>query len=104
VVKKFLEDFGESGEEAYRAVGCRDIRRFAGFSKEDDLSNFPLIGEVFEVEGSIEKLGDVFDANRRKFLEDFTRDEVVARASFERKVIDDCLNFGLFESVERGSS
>jgi hypothetical protein len=31
VVEKFLEDFGESGEEAYRAVGCRDIRRFAGF-------------------------------------------------------------------------
>jgi hypothetical protein len=30
-VEKFLEDFGESGEEAYRAVGCRDIRRFAGF-------------------------------------------------------------------------
>jgi hypothetical protein len=30
-VMKFLEDFGESGEEAYRAVGCRDIRRFAGF-------------------------------------------------------------------------
>jgi hypothetical protein len=28
---KFLEDFGESGEEVYRAVGCRDIRRFAGF-------------------------------------------------------------------------
>jgi hypothetical protein len=31
VVVKFLEDFGESGEEAYRVVGCRDIRRFAGF-------------------------------------------------------------------------
>jgi hypothetical protein len=29
--EKFLEDFGESGEEAFRAVGCRDIRRFAGF-------------------------------------------------------------------------
>jgi hypothetical protein len=28
---KFLEDFGESGEEAYRAVGCRDIRRIARF-------------------------------------------------------------------------
>jgi hypothetical protein len=33
-------------------------------------------------------------------LEDFTRDEVVARGSFGRKVVDDCLNFGLFESVE----
>jgi hypothetical protein len=33
-------------------------------------------------------------------LEDFTRDEVVARRSFRRKVVDDCLNFGLFESVE----
>jgi hypothetical protein len=31
VVKKFLEDFGDSGKEAYRAVGCKDIRRFAGF-------------------------------------------------------------------------
>jgi hypothetical protein len=31
VVEKFLKDFGESGEEAYMAVGCRDIRRFAGF-------------------------------------------------------------------------
>jgi hypothetical protein len=30
-VVKFLEDFGESGEEAYRVVGCRGIRRFAGF-------------------------------------------------------------------------
>jgi hypothetical protein len=30
-VVKFLEDFGESGEEAYRVVGCRDIRRFARF-------------------------------------------------------------------------
>jgi hypothetical protein len=30
-VVKFLEDFGESGEEAYRAVRCRDLRRFAGF-------------------------------------------------------------------------
>jgi hypothetical protein len=40
VVEKFLDDFGESGEEAYREVGCRDIR-------------------------DIEKLGDVFDANRR---------------------------------------
>jgi hypothetical protein len=29
VVEKFLKDFGESEEEAYRAVGCRDIRRFA---------------------------------------------------------------------------
>jgi hypothetical protein len=27
VVEEFLEDFGESGE----VVGCRDIRRFAGF-------------------------------------------------------------------------
>jgi hypothetical protein len=35
-------------------------------------------------------------------LEDFTRDEVVARGSFGRKVVDDCLNFGLFESVEGG--
>jgi hypothetical protein len=31
MVEKFLEDIGESGEEAYRAVGCRNIRRFAGF-------------------------------------------------------------------------
>jgi hypothetical protein len=31
LVEKLLEDFGESGEEAYRVVGCRDIRRFAGF-------------------------------------------------------------------------
>jgi hypothetical protein len=35
-------------------------------------------------------------------LEDFTRDEVVARGSFGRKAVDDCLNFGLFESVEGG--
>jgi hypothetical protein len=65
LVEKFLEDVGESGEEAYTAVGCRDIRRFARFKKEDDLSTFPLVGEVSEEEGSIEKLGDVFDANRR---------------------------------------
>jgi hypothetical protein len=31
LVEKFLVDFGESGEEAYRAVGCRGNRRFAGF-------------------------------------------------------------------------
>jgi hypothetical protein len=31
VVQKFLKDFGESGKEAYRAVGCREIRRFARF-------------------------------------------------------------------------
>jgi hypothetical protein len=61
-----------------------------------------LVGEVSKEEGSIEKLGDVFDANRRWFLEDFTRDEVVDRGSFGRKAIDDCLNFGLFESVEGG--
>jgi hypothetical protein len=65
VVEKVLDDFGESGEEAYRAVGCRGIRRFAGFYKGDDLKNFPLVGEISEEEGSIEKLGDVFDANRR---------------------------------------
>jgi hypothetical protein len=35
-------------------------------------------------------------------LEDFTRDEVVARGSFGGEVVDDCLNFGLFESVEWG--
>jgi hypothetical protein len=35
-------------------------------------------------------------------LDYFTRDEVVARGSFGRKVVDDCLNFGLFESVEWG--
>jgi hypothetical protein len=29
--EKFLEDLGESGKKAYKAVGCRDIRRFAGF-------------------------------------------------------------------------
>jgi hypothetical protein len=34
-------------------------------------------------------------------LEDFTRNEV-ARGSFERKVVDDCLNFGLFELVKGG--
>jgi hypothetical protein len=33
VVEKFLEDFGESGQEAYRAVGCRHSRRFAGFKR-----------------------------------------------------------------------
>jgi hypothetical protein len=33
VVEKFLEDFGESGEEAYRAVGCRDIRSLPGFKR-----------------------------------------------------------------------
>jgi hypothetical protein len=27
VVEKFLEDFGDSGEEAYRLVGCRDRNR-----------------------------------------------------------------------------
>jgi hypothetical protein len=37
-------------------------------------------------------------------LEDFTRVEVVARGSFRSKVVDDCLNFRLFESVEGGSS
>jgi hypothetical protein len=31
VVEKFLEDFEESREEAYRAERYRDIRRFAGF-------------------------------------------------------------------------
>jgi hypothetical protein len=35
-------------------------------------------------------------------LEDFTRDEVIARGSFGRKAVDDCLNFGLLESVEWG--
>jgi hypothetical protein len=49
-----------------------------------------LVWEVSGEEGSIEKLGDVFDANRRQLLEDFTRDEVVARESFGREVVDDC--------------
>jgi hypothetical protein len=40
----------------------------------------------------------------RAVLEDFTRDEVVASGSFGRKVFDDCLSFGLFESVEGGSN
>jgi hypothetical protein len=31
VVEKFFEDLGESGEDAYRALGCKDIRRSAGF-------------------------------------------------------------------------
>jgi hypothetical protein len=57
-----------------------------------------LVGEVSQEEGGIEKLGDVFDASRRKFLEDLIRDEVVARGSFGRKVVDYCLNFSLFES------
>jgi hypothetical protein len=35
-------------------------------------------------------------------LEDVTHDEVVARGSFGREVVDDCLNFGLFQSVVRG--
>jgi hypothetical protein len=35
-------------------------------------------------------------------LEDFTRDEVLARGSFEREVVHDCLNFVLFESVKWG--
>jgi hypothetical protein len=35
-------------------------------------------------------------------LEDFTRGELVARGIFGRKVVDDCLNFGFFESVEGG--
>jgi hypothetical protein len=35
-------------------------------------------------------------------LKDFTRDEVVARGSFGREVVDDYLNSGLFESVEWG--
>jgi hypothetical protein len=42
-------------------------------------------------------LGDVFDANRRKFLEDFTRDEVVAREVLGKRLlmtvlISVCLN------------
>jgi hypothetical protein len=63
------------------------------------MSNFELVGEVSEEEGSIEKLCDVFDDNRREFLEDFTSNEVVVRGSFEKKVLDDCLNIGFFESV-----
>jgi hypothetical protein len=31
VVEKFLEGFGESGKEANRMVGYRNIRRFAEF-------------------------------------------------------------------------
>jgi hypothetical protein len=41
--------------------------------------------EVSEEEGSFEKLGDVFDAIRRQFFEDFTRDEVVAGGEFLEK-------------------
>jgi hypothetical protein len=60
-----------------------------------------LVGEVSETEGCIDKLGEVFDAIRRQFLEGFARDEIIARRSFGTKVVDDCLDFGLFKRAGR---
>jgi hypothetical protein len=60
-----------------------------------------LVGEVSETEGCIDKSGAVFDASRRQFFEDFARDEIIARRSFGTKVVDDCLDFGLFKRAGR---
>jgi hypothetical protein len=54
------------------------------------------------MEGGIDKLGEVFDASRRQFLEDFARDEIIARRSFGIKVVNDCLDFGLLKRAGRG--
>jgi hypothetical protein len=53
---------------------------------------------------SIEYLCEIFHASGRYFLKNFTRDEVVAWATFrfEVVVVDDSLNFWSLEPAERG--
>jgi hypothetical protein len=41
-----------------------------------------LGGEVVEKQDGIEELGEIFDANSRQFLEDFTSNEGLARGFF----------------------
>jgi hypothetical protein len=65
---------------------------FPGFKDEDDLCNFPLGGEVVEKQDGIEELGEIFDANSRQFLEDFTSNEVIAKGFFWVEMVDDSLN------------
>jgi hypothetical protein len=61
-----------------------------------------LVGEVSETEGCIDKLGEVFDASKGQFLEDFARDEIIARRSLGTKVVNDCLDFGSLKRAWRG--
>jgi hypothetical protein len=60
---------------------------------EDDLCYLPLCREVSCEHGRIEYLGEIFDANGRKFLKDLSRDEVVAWGTSRFDVVDDSLNF-----------
>jgi hypothetical protein len=46
------------------------------------MCNFPFRGEVVKGKNGIEQLGEIFDANSRQFLEDFTGNEVIARGFF----------------------
>jgi hypothetical protein len=41
-----------------------------------------LGGEVVEKQDGIKELGEIFDANRGQFFEDFAGNEVVARGFF----------------------
>jgi hypothetical protein len=60
---------------------------------EDDLCYLPLCREVSCEHGSIEYLGEIFEANGSKFLKDLACDEVVAWQTSRFEVLDDSLNF-----------
>jgi hypothetical protein len=62
---------------------------------EDDLCNFPYGGEVIEKQDGIEELGEIFNANSRQFLEDFTRNEVRDRGFSWVEMVDDSLDISL---------
>jgi hypothetical protein len=58
-----------------------------------------LGGEVVEKQDGIEELGEIFDANSRQFLEDFTSTEVIARGLFWVEMVDDSLDISVSKAV-----
>jgi hypothetical protein len=56
--------------------------------------------EVVEKQDDIEELGEIFDANSRQFLEDFTGNEVTARGFFWVEMVDDSLDISVSKAVD----
>jgi hypothetical protein len=56
--------------------------------------------EVVEKQDGIEELDEIFDANSRQFLEDFTSNEVIARGFFWVQMVDDSLGISVSKAVD----